>query len=209
MSLNKNPDETLLFSELALAAIPRKKFKVDSWSSLDLFMDYAAELFGWTVNMLIQHGYLQLVEEQKTPIRLLGIRYSTKIDYLIHRQAKSTKGITIGLLEEKILNQFKSPQTNRLSQLAFLVFSDILQDKDSYINPGKVFILQILKHQKLNRFLVEEKSTLLSKQIIVTSNTPALDDGKERSIYVNPANKQFVKIIEIIGSQLRRFQDLD
>lgn len=202
-------DGSLLFSERALAAIPKHKFQVDSWSSLDLFMDFAAELFGLTIKGLITQGYLEISEEQKTPVKFLGIKVSSRVEYLVHRLPKTTKGLTVGWLEEKILDALKSPQTSSLKTIAFMVFSDILQGKDAYTNPGKVFVYQLLKHQKLDRFRVAEKKTWLTKKIVITSITPLPDDGKGRSIYVNPANKQFVQIIATIGSQLRRFQDLD
>ena len=207
--MNTQPGESLLFSERTLAAIPKKKFHLDSWSSIDLFMDFATELFALTVRELITHGYLKIVEEHKTPIRLLGIRISNRIDYVIHRLPKSTKGITVGWLEEKILDQLKSPQTKQLKTIAFEVFSAILHDKDSYINPGKVFLVELLKHQKLGRFRIEEKNTLLSKQITIIPNNPLPGNGKEPAIYVNPSNQQFVQIIDSISSQLYRFQDLD
>lgn len=209
MSLNKNPDERLLFSELTLAAIPKKKFQLDSWSSIDLFMDYAAELFGFTVKMLIRYGYLDIIEEQKTPVRFLGIRYSTRIDYLIHHNPKSMKGIELGWLEEKILDQFKSPQINQLSEVVYRIFNDLFQKEHGFVNPGKVFILQLLNHQKLNRFLVEEKSTLLSKQITITANDSQTNNSKEAHVYVNESDQQFIQIIEIISRKLHLFQDLD
>lgn len=199
----------LLFSEHALAAIPKHKFQVDSWSSLDLFMDFAAELFGFTVKELIAHGYLKITESEKIPVKFLGMRISTRTELVIHRLPKSTKGLTVGWLEEKILDALKSPQTSSLQTIAFTVFSDILRGKDAYTNPGKVFVYQLLKHQKLDRFRVTEKKTWFTNKIVITPNTAIPDDGKERSIYVNPANEQFVQIIETIGSQLRRFQDLD
>lgn len=202
-------DGSLLFSEHALAAIPKHKFKVDSWGSLDLFMDFAAELFGLTIKGLIHHGYLEITAEQKTPVKFLGIRFSSKTEYLVHRLPKTTKGLTVGWLEEKILNTLKSPQTNQLTTIVSQVLRDILHDKYDYTNPGKVFLLELFKHQKLDRFLVEEKKTLLSRQIIITPNTAIPDDGKERSIYVNPANEQFVQIIAIVSRELLRFQDLD
>lgn len=202
-------DGSLLFSEHALAAIPKKKFKLDSWSSMDLFMDFAAELFGLTIKGLINRGYLEIHEEQNIPVKFLGMKVSNQVEYLLQRLPKTTQGLIVGWLEEKILNALKSPQTSSLKAIAFTVFSDILRGKGSYINPGKVFIYQLLKHQKLDRFRVAEKRTWLSKQIIITPNTALPTDEKERTIYVNPANEQFVQIIETIGSQLRRFQDLD
>lgn len=208
-----NPDKEipLLFSERALAAIPKKKFKLDSWSSLDLFMDFAAELFGFTVKELIAHDYLKITESEKIPVKFLGMRISTRTELVIHRLPKSTKGLTVGWLEEKILNALKSPQTSSLKTIAFKVFSDILLKKDTYTNPGKVFIYELLKHQKSKRFKVEEKNIPLtfSKQITITPITALPDEGKEKSIYVNPANKQFVRIIAIVSRELHRFQDLD
>jgi hypothetical protein len=211
ISLDKTQHEHLLFSEHALAAIPKHKFKLDSWSSLDLFMDFAAELFGFTVKELIAHGYLKITESEKIPVKFLRMRISTRTELLIHRLPKSTKGLTVGWLEEKILNTLKTSQTSSLQTITFTVFSDIIHEKDTYTNPGKVFIYELLKHQKSKRFQVEEKNIPLtfSKQITITPITPLPDDGKERSIYVTPANEQFVQIIETIGSQLRRFQDLD
>lgn len=174
-------------------------------------MDFAAELFGFTVKELIAHDYLKITESEKIPVKFLGMRISTRTELVIHRLPKSTKGLTVGWLEEKILNALKSPQTSSLKTIAFKVFSDILLKKDTYTNPGKVFIYELLKHQKSKRFKVEEKNIPLSfsKQISITSITGLPDEGKEKSIYVNPANKQFVRIIAIIVSQLRRFQDLD
>ncbi len=209
MSPDKNTNENLLFSELALAGIPKRKFQLDSWSSLDLFMDYAAELFGFTFKMLIRQGYLEIIEEQKTPLRFLWIRYSSKSDYLIHRKPKSTKGIEIGWLEEKILNAFKSPQTNQLSRIVRAILDDILREKSTFINPGKVFILQLLKHQKLNRFRVEEKNTLLSKQILITPSDSQKESLTEGQIYIHAADEQFIQIIQIISGKLHLFQDLD
>lgn len=207
------PDKatSLLFSEYALAAIPKHKFKLDSWSSLDLFMDFAAELFGFTVKELIAHGYLKITESKKIPVKFLGIRISTRTELLIHRLPKSTKGLTVGWLEEKILEALKSPQTSLLKTTAFTVFTDILHEKDTYTNPGKVFLYELLKHQKLRQFKVEEKNIPLSfsKQIIITANDPDYDSQKERRIYVNESNHQFIAIIEIISSQLYRFQDAD
>jgi hypothetical protein len=208
MSFNKTPDKALLFSEIALAAIPKKKFHLDSWSSLDQFMDYAAELFGFTLKELLNHGYLQIVETQKAPVKFLGIKISHQIDYLIQRKPKSTEGLTIGWLEEKILDEFKSPQTKQLTSIAFKVFSDILHDK-RYINPGKIFLYELLKHQKLDRYRVEEKKTLLTKQITVTTNDVQQENPKERHIYVSESNKQFVQIIDIISKKLHLFHDLD
>lgn len=203
--------KSLLFSEHALTAIPKKKFKLDSWSSLDLFMDFAAELFGFTVKELIAHGYLKITESEKIPIKFLGMLISTRTELLIHRLPKSTKGLTVGWLEEKILDALKSPQTSLLRTIAFTIFSDILHEKDTYTNPGKVFLYELLKHQKLKRFKVEEKNIPLSfsKQIIITANDPNYDSQKERHIYVNESNHQFIAIIEIISSHLYRFQDAD
>ncbi|WP_294677070.1 hypothetical protein [uncultured Fluviicola sp.] len=141
----------------------------------------------------------------------MGIRISTRTELLIHRLPKSTKGLTVGWLEEKVLEALKSPQTSLLRTIAFTIFSDILHEKDTYTNPGKVFLYELLKHQKLKRFKVEEKNIPLSfsKQIIITANDPNYDSQKERHIYVNESNHQFIAIIEIISSQLYRFQDAD
>lgn len=208
MPTDKQPGQNLLFSELMLAAIPAKKFNLDSWSSIDRFMDYAAELFGFTIKKLIDHGYLKITESEKIPVKFLGIRISSRTELLIHRLPKTTKGLTVGWLEEKILNTLKSPQKNQLKTLAFTIFHDILCGKDTYTNPGKVFIYELLKHQKLDRFRTEEKKTLLSKKITVIPNE-AISSDKDSHIYVHPSNSLFIEIISAISSQLHRFQDSD
>jgi hypothetical protein len=205
-------DPSLLSSETSLAYIPKEKFELDSWHFLDDFMNYAIEVFSVTVASLIQHGYLQITNKHLKTSTFLGIPISTKIDYEIQRTPSSVEEYVIGWLEERIFYRFQYAQTNHLSKLIYEILNEICRGEQNNPNPGKIFILEIIKHQRLNLYDYHQKANWFSNRIVIKLNQSAWDQIRLTPITKDDLNlpeMDFVVLQKIISRQLNRFQNLD
>ncbi|ULQ55071.1 hypothetical protein KJS94_10510 [Flavihumibacter rivuli] len=206
------PDDSLLTSEILLAHIPRKRFQVDSWQIFDPFMSYAVDNFSMSLAGLIKNGYLIVADKRSNQNNILGYPIARKIDYGIRIQKIPPKGQVVGWLEEKILDQYTPVETYSLKELAYRVFNDILNENHDYSNPGKIFIIELCKNQKLNHFEYHQKKKWLSNCFTVQPNPNTSNQYKRHTgklDYNDIEEIELPAMRKIIRKQLGKFQILD
>ena len=205
-------DDTLIVSETSLAHIPRNKFQVNSWHIFDEFMSYAVDVFATTMANLIKNRYLRIMEEEIKEFKPLGITISRNVDYPMQLSKKPSKEFIVGWLEEKIFQQFKFSNINKLNTIIYEVLNDVFEDNHNLTNPGKVFILEIIKNQKINLYEFNHKKSWITSSVTIQYNQNIVNQIKPRLYKIEDFSliEIDVRILKkIISSQLNKFQNLD
>jgi hypothetical protein len=209
---NQKIDDSLLISETSLVYIPRDKFQVDSWVIFDEFMVYAANVFTTTLANLIKAGYIRILEATIKTFKPLGITISTTTNYSIQLAKKPPKEFVIGWLEEKIIEQFNYSNNNKLDTIIYDTLSEIFHANQKVANPGKVLVLAIIQHQKLNLYNFNHKKNWISNSITLWYNKDLYSQLKPRIYKIEEFVLPEIEISvlkEIVSAQLGKFQHLD
>jgi hypothetical protein len=209
---NQNIDNTLIVSETSLASIPRYKFHINSWYLGDDFMIYGTDVFTITVANLIKSGYIRITKENVKTYKAFGIAIWTNADYLIQLSKRPHDSYLIGWLEEKILEQFKYSNLNNLDLIIYDVLNEMFEGNHNLTNPGKCFVLEILKHQRINLFKFKHKKSWISNSVALWYNENSINQVKPRVFKVGDFNLAEIEISmlrKIINAQFKKFQNLD
>lgn len=202
-------NDSLIVSESSLAYIPKTKFDSSSWSILDRFMDYATDVFTITAESLIKNGYLQIEKKEVKTFKIFGIVVWTRVSYPVRLVRNPSEKNLVGWLEELIFEQFKYTNLNNLDEIVYRVLN-IIFDKDHQLNnPGKIFTLQILKHQRINYYEFDEV-TGLKNSVTVWRNENANYQFKLGLHNISEYKLEGIERIQlrdIINSQFKKFQD--
>jgi hypothetical protein len=204
-------DDTLIVSETSLAFIPKNKFHVTSWYIFDEFMDYATDVFTTTVASLIKNGYIRIREEEVKILKTFGIVISTSVDYLIQLAKNPSEKYLVGWLEERIFEQFKYSNLNKLDEIIYGVLNEMFDKDHNLTNPGKIFTLEVLKHQRLNLFEFNQKENWISNSVTMWYNKNSINHFKPRLFKVGDFNIKEIEIMilrKIIKTQFGKFQNL-
>lgn len=204
-------NENLLVSELLLAFIPAKRFQVDSWSLWDKFIVYAAELFTTTLANLIQSEYLRIEQGEIKTVRILGIPVSKRAEYFVTIEKRPESNYIIGWLEEKIIDQFRYANDNQLQENVYSILYQTFGG-EYHINPGKAFIIEIIKHQRVHLYEFGYTRTWLSNSISLWRNKNSSVDSMPRfkridSFYTGKI--EINKLWRIIYREFKKFHNLD
>jgi hypothetical protein len=205
-------DDTLIVSETSLAYIPRNKFQVNSWYIFDEFMSYAVDVFATTIANLLKNRYLRIMEKEIKEFKPLGIPISRNFDYLMQLSKKPSKEFIVGWLEEKIFQQFKFSNINKLNTIIYEVLNEIFEENHNLTNPGKVFILEIIKNQKINLYEFDHKKSWITNSVTIRYNQNFVNQIKPRLYKIEDFSLNEIELTilkKIISSQLNKFQNLD
>ena len=208
----KKIDDTLIVSETSLAFVPKNKFHVNSWYIFDEFMDYAIDAFTATVANLIKNGYLRVNEEEVKTYKSWGIVISTSVSHLIQLAKKPSEKFLVGWLEEKIFEQFKYSNLNKLDAVVYGVLSEMFDGNSSFTNPGKVFTLEILRQQRINIFEFTHTKNWISDSVTFWYNKNTIQSVKPKLFKVSDFTLEEIQMTmlrKIIKTQFRKFQRLD
>lgn len=203
-------NDSLIVSELLLAYIPKNKFNTGSWSILDKFMDYAINVFTTTVESLIKNGYLRIENKEVKTFKIFGIVVWTRVSYPVRLVRNPSEKNLVGWLEEKIFEQFKYANLNNLDEIVYSVL-DIIFDNDTQLtNPGKIFTLQILKHQRIKFFEFDQGAGWINS-VTVWRNENASNQFKPVLLNISECKLEGIEsyqLREIISAKFKKFQDL-
>jgi hypothetical protein len=208
--IEKIENDSLIVSESSLAYIPKNKFNSDSWSILDKFMDYAIDIFTITVESLIKNGYLQIEKKEVKTFKIFGIGVWTRVSYPNRLVKNPSEKNLVGWLEEKIFEQFKYAKLDNLDKIVYRVLNIIFDTDHQLTNPGKIFTLQILKHQRIN-FYEFDQVTGWTNSVTVWGNENANYQYKLGSLNISEYKLEGIEryqLRDIISSQFKKFQDL-
>jgi len=203
---------SLLTSEILLLQIPRAKFNADSWQICDEFMNFAVELISSTFVSLISSGYLFILEKERKPFKALNLTIWTNEKYLIKLQEKPREAEFTGWFEDKIFKQFTFSNSCYLDKIVYNVLNDILNKNHNHINPGKVFLLEIVKNQKLNILKFNQTTKWFSNYITIALNNNLETNFKKhqlRTDNLNLMDNEILFIKKTVKKQLNKFQNLD
>lgn len=203
-------NDSLIVSESSLSYIPGNKFNSDSWSILDRFMDYATDVFTITVESLIKNGYLRIEKKEVKTFEIFSIVVWTRVSYPIRHIRNPSEKNMVGWLEEKIFEQFKYTNINNLDEIVYRVLN-IIFDKDHQLtNPGKIFTLQMLKHQRL-KFYEFDQVTGWTNKVTVWRNENANYQFMPELLNISEYRLEGIErhqLRDIISKQFKKFQDL-
>jgi len=205
-------DDTLIVSETSLAFVPKNKFHVDSWHIFDEFMDYATDAFTAIVANLIKNGYIRINEEEVKTYKIWGIVISTSVSHLAQLAKKPSEKFLVGWLEEKIFEQFKYSNLHKLDAVIYGVLNEMFNGNHKLTNPGKVFTLEILRHQRINLFEFDYKKNWISDSVTFWYNKGSIQHVKPRLFKVSDFSLEEIKttmLKEIIKTQFNKFQHFD
>lgn len=209
--IENTENDSLIVSESSLAYIPKNKFNSDSWSILDRFMDYAIDVFTITVESLIKNGYLRIEKKEVKTVKIFGIVVWTRVSYPVRLVRNPSEKNLVGWLEEKIFEQFKYANLNNLDEIVYRVLNIIFDKDHKLTNPGKVFTLQILKHQRRINFYEFDQVTGWTNSVTVWRNEHASYQVKLGSLNISEYKLEGIEryqLMDIVSSQFRKFQDL-
>lgn len=212
LSDDQKIDDTLIVSEISLAYVPKKKFRVNSWGISDEFMNYAINVFTTTVASLIKNGYLLIKEEEIKSFKILGVPFWTNLNYQIQLTKKPAEKYVVGWLEERIFEQFKYSSHNYFDVIINGVLNEIFNQDHNLINPGKVFTLEILRHQRINLYEFNYENNWISDSVTLWYNEDSYNHIKSRILILDDFCSDDIeknKLREVIGSQFKKFQNLD
>jgi hypothetical protein len=203
-------NDSLIVSESLLAFIPKNKFTSDSWSISDSFMDYAINVFTVTVESLIKNGYLRVEKKEVKPFKIFGIVVWTRVSYPVRLIKNPSEKNLVGWLEEKIFEQFKYANLNNIDEIVYRVLN-IIFDKDHQLtNPGKIFTLEILKHQRINLYEFDQV-TGWTNRVTVWRNENASYQFRLGLLNISEYQLEGIEqyqLRDIISSEFKKFQDL-
>jgi hypothetical protein len=205
-------DYALIVSETSLAYIPTQKFHANSWYIFDGFMEYAIDVYTASVASLIKNGYLRIQEEEIGSFRALGFTIWKKINYQIQLTKNPAEEFVVGWVEEMIFKRLKYSTHNYLDVIVHDVLNEIFNEDHHLTNPGKVFALEILKHQRINLYEFNDESGFFSNSVIVWHNNDSFTHIKPKVITLLDFSSEEINIIKlrkIIGAQFRKFRNFD
>lgn len=204
-------NDSLIVSESSLAYIPGNKFNSGAWSILDKFMDYATDVFTITVESLIKSGYLRIEKKEIKTFKIFSIVVWTRVSYPARVIRDPSEKNMVGWLEEKIFEQFKYTNLNNLDEIVYRVLN-IIFDKDHQLtNPGKIFTLQILKHQRLKFYEFDQVTTGWTNNVTVWRNENANYQFKPGLLNISEHTLEGIErhqLRDIISKQFKKFKDL-
>jgi hypothetical protein len=202
--------DSLIVSESSLAYIPKNKFNCGSWSILDRFMDYATDVFTVTFESLIKNGYLRIENKEVKTFKIFGIVVWTRVSYSIRLVRSPSEKNLLGWLEGMIFEQFKYTNLNNLDEIVYSVLN-IIFDKDHQLtNPGKIFTLQILKHQRINFYKFNQVRGW-TNSVTVWRSENANYQFKLGLLNISEYRLEGIEryqLRRIINAQFNKFQDL-
>lgn len=203
-------NDSLIVSESLLAYIPKNKFNAGSWSILDKFMDYAIDVFTATVESLIKNGYLRIEKKEVKAFKIFGMVVWTKVSYPVRFVRNPSEKTLVGWLEEKIFEQFKYANLNNLDEIVYGVLNIIFDEDTQLTNPGKIFTLQILKHQRI-KFYEFDQGTGWINSVTVWRNENASYQFKPGLLNISEDKLEGIEsyqLRDIISAKFKKFQDL-
>lgn len=212
MTDQPKPGYDLIASEISLGFAPKNNFTVNSWILSDDFMHYAIELLTVTMINLVNNSYMVIEKEETNSFKLFGRSIFTRINYSIRLIRRPSENSIMGWLEEKIFAQFKYPGKNYLGPIIYETLNEIFDGNHNHTNPGKVLILELLKHQKLNLYQFDHKKNFFSNKVEFWHN-PQLSNNTTAKL-IRPDDLDFKQfeindVKRIIKSELTKFQNLD
>lgn len=201
----------LLFSELGLIDIPRRKFHLHSWTTGDEFMRFSTHLLSNILLDLIDKKIFEISIEYRD-IKLFKTKLYTQKTASIILKAHSVESIVIGWIENEFLNIINKENPLPADNLFGELLRSIFPNNAKFINPGKVLVYQILKNQKLQLFEFQEKKSFLSPLISV-SLTLSNDSFSNNLIFERKKSNtpaEYKEIIyKVVKKEFSRFQNLD
>lgn len=209
---NKKVDDSLLVSETSLVLIPKDKFQLDTWSMFDEFMIYAADLFTATFANLMQAGYIRVLGEDSKSVKLFGRLFPQKRRFLVQLAKEPESGYLIGWLEEKIMEQLRFSHHNQLNKVIYDTLRIIFEDNHELANPGKVLVLEIIRHQRLHLYEFHLKKTWISNSVELWYNKSNGGVFKPRIYKMEDFVLREMKLSvlrSIVDSQLKKFISSD
>lgn len=211
MNTDQLIDKTLTASEFFLLSIPKKRFDYDSWTINDRFMKFSVDLVLITYLNLINREYIK-VEETTTPLKLFGFISFTKRMYKLTLLKKVSEIDNMGWLEGLFFKYMENKHQVVFTDIIYVIFKETFEGQSRMTNPGKRFLLEVLKHQRLNLFHVEHVQKLFSYVVKISQNTNHRLDLQEPLFHLNTIRleeRQLNSLRMQIKSQLEKFQDLD
>jgi hypothetical protein len=205
-------DDTLIVSETSLAYVPEKKFHVNSWHIFDGFIDYAIDVFTTTVASLMKNGYLRIKEEEIKSFKAFGVSIWRNINYQIQLTKKPSEEFIVGWVEERIFEQLKYSTHNYFDVIVNGVLNEVFDKNHNLTNPGKVFTLEILRHQRINLYEFNYENSWISDSVTLWHNKNSFTHIKPRVLTLVDFSSDEIEIIKlrkIIASQFRKFRNFD
>ncbi|GAB2666907.1 hypothetical protein GCM10027036_20620 [Flavihumibacter cheonanensis] len=205
-------DTSLINSEISILLIPHTKFNPDSWHLYDPFIKFAVDVLGISIASLVACKSLNLITEATDQFSLFGRSILKSTNHLVELEKWPTQEITMGWLEEVMIDQFKLSPVLNMNIFIHDTLDHVFNGKNDYSNPGKVLILEIIEHQKLNLFKYSKTNSLFTNYTLIDLNRSTL---KEINPQIHKLEDFFFPEIEIsvlrkkIKKQLIKFQNLD
>jgi hypothetical protein len=175
-------------------------------------MDYAIDVFTTTVASLIKNGYIQIKKEEIQSFKALGVPIWTNVNYQIQLTKKPTEEFVVGWVEERIFEQLKYCTHNYFDEIVNGVLNDIFGENHNLSNPGKVFTLEILKHQRIDLYEFDYEKSWISDSVSLWYNENSFTHSKPGVLTLGDFNSdeiEIMKLRKIIGSQFMKFRNLD
>jgi hypothetical protein len=178
----------------------------------DPFIKFTIEVIGISIASLVACKSLNIITEATDQLSLFGRSILKSTNHLVKLEKWPSQEITMGWLEEVMIDQFKFSSVLNMNNFIHDTLDHVFNGKNDYSNPGKVLILNIIEHQKLNLFKYSKINSLFTNYTLIDLNRSTL---KEINPQIHKLEDFLLPEIEIsllrksIKKQLIKFQYLD
>ena len=194
---------------MSLAFVPKDRFHLNSWHLNDGFTSYCIDVVTNTIINLIKSRYIEIVVTSK-PFQLFGITLFERHKYSAILSKKPPNGFTIGWFEEKLFEHCNYISYKSLDATLYELFNDIFDGNQRLTNPGKVFTLELLKHQRMNLFEFKCTKSWILDRVTLWYNQQPMYVIKTGLPQLNGCDDlEMKKLRKVVSRQLSMFQDLD
>lgn len=173
-------------------------------------MKFCIDTIFWTLLSLVKERYIK-IEKTKTPIRWFGKTVLTKTKYELILIRQPTQESLTGWLEEILFSLLTEEKYQVLDRVVEALLQQVFAGDKGMYNPGKIFILRMIEHQKMDLFTASQTDGFFSVYVIVSAKNGSFCKSDKPLIMLNELHTApdiLNDIWDVIRCKLGKFQDL-